>query len=123
MGGRQVQGAVWVLAEGSRTMSEGQIQDEIRLALSEEPGLVLWRNNVGVAQHRGARVVYGLAVGSADLIGCLDGRFVALEVKTPTGRLAPDQRRWADLVRARGGFVATVRSVAEARAAIAEARR
>jgi hypothetical protein len=104
-------------------MSEGQIQDEIRLALSEEPGLVLWRNNVGVAQHRGARVAYGLAVGSADLIGCLNGRFVALEVKTATGRLAPDQRRWADLVRARGGYVATVRSVAEARAAIAEARR
>lgn len=104
-------------------MSEGQIQDEIRLALSDEPGLVMWRNNVGVAMHRGSRVVYGLAVGSADLIGCLDGRFVALEVKTPTGRLAPDQRRWADLVRARGGFVATVRSVVEARAAIAEARR
>ena len=104
-------------------MSEGQIQDEIRLALSDEPGLVLWRNNVGVAQHRGSRVVYGLAVGSADLIGCLDGRFIGLEVKTLTGRVSPDQRRWADLVRARGGFVATVRSVAEARAAIAEARR
>ena len=104
-------------------MSEGQIQDEIRLALSDEPGLVMWRNNVGVAMHRGSRVVYGLAVGSADLIGCLDGRFVALEVKTPAGRLAPDQRRWADLVRDRGGYVATVRSVAEARAAIAEARR
>lgn len=122
MGGREVQGTVWLLAEGV-VMSEGQIQDEIRLALSDEPGLVLWRNNVGVAMHRGSRVVYGLAVGSADLVGCLNGRFVALEVKTPMGRLAPDQRRWADLVRARGGFVATVRSVAEARAAIAEARR
>jgi hypothetical protein len=53
----------------------------------------------------------------------LSGRFVALEVKTPTGRVSPDQRRWADLVRARGGYVATVRSVDEARAAIAEARR
>ena len=104
-------------------MSEGAIQAEIRLALSDEPGLVMWRNNVGVAMHRGSRVVYGLAVGSADLIGCLDGRFVALEIKTLTGRVSPDQRRWADLVRDRGGFVATVRSVAEARAAIAEARR
>ena len=27
-------------------MSEGQIQDEIRLALSDEPGLVLWRIRV-----------------------------------------------------------------------------
>lgn len=103
-------------------MSEGQIQDAIRLALSDEPGLVLWRNNVGVAELRGARVRYGLAVGSADLIGCLDGRFVALEVKTPTGRATPEQRLWLDLVRRHGGFAAVVRSVDEARAAIARAR-
>lgn len=103
-------------------MSEGAIQDAIRVALSDEPGLVLWRNNCGVAEHRGARVRYGLAVGSADLIGCLDGRFVALEVKTPTGRAAPEQRLWLALVRRYGGFAAIVRSVDEARAAIARAR-
>ena len=33
-------------------MSEGQIQDAIRLALTDEPGLVLWRNNTGVAERR-----------------------------------------------------------------------
>tara|TARA_R110000868_G_scaffold376429_1_gene641278 strand:- start:1185 stop:1511 length:327 start_codon:yes stop_codon:yes gene_type:complete len=103
-------------------MSEGHIQDEIRLALSDEPDLVLWRNNTGVAEHRGARVRYGLAVGSADLIGCLDGRFVALEVKTPVGRASTEQRQWLDLVRRHGGFAAVVRSVAEAHAAIARAR-
>jgi hypothetical protein len=103
-------------------MTEGHIQDEIRLALSDEPGLVLWRNNTGVAEHRGARVRYGLAVGSADLIGCLDGRFVALEVKTPAGRASPQQRQWLDLVRRHGGFAAIVRSVEDARAAIARAR-
>lgn len=103
-------------------MSEGAIQDAIRVALSDEPGLVLWRNNTGVAEHRGARVRYGLAVGSADLIGCLDGRFVALEVKTPTGRAAPEQRLWLGLVRRCGGFAAIVRSVEEGRAAIARAR-
>jgi len=103
-------------------VSEGHIQDEIRLALSDEPGLVLWRNNTGVAEHRGARVRYGLAVGSADLIGCLDGRFIALEVKTSTGRATPEQRQWLDLVRRYGGFACVVRSVDEARAAIARAR-
>ena len=77
-------------------MTEGHIQDEIRLALSDEPGLVLWRNNVGIADQRGARVRYGLAVGSADLIGCLNGRFVALEVKTSTGRATPEQRLWLE---------------------------
>jgi hypothetical protein len=103
-------------------MSEGAIQDAIRVALSGEPGLVLWRNNVGIAEHRGQRVRYGLAVGSADLVGCLDGRFVALEVKTATGRAAPEQRLWLDLVRRYGGFAAIVRSVDEARAAVARAR-
>ena len=103
-------------------MSEGQIQDAIRLALTDEPGLVVWRNNTGVAEHRGARVRYGLAVGSADLIGCLDGRFIALEVKTAAGRASPEQRLWLDLVRRNGGFAAVVRSVEEARAAIARAR-
>ena len=103
-------------------MTEGHIQDEIRLALSDEPGLVLWRNNVGIADQRGARVRYGLAVGSADLIGCLNGRFVALEVKTSTGRATPEQRLWLDLVRRHGGFAAIVRSTDDARAAIARAR-
>jgi hypothetical protein len=103
-------------------MSEGHIQDEIRLALSDERDLVLWRNNSGVAEHRGARVRYGLATGSADLIGCLDGRFIALEVKTSTGRATPEQRLWLDLVRRHGGFAAIVRSVDDARAAIARAR-
>ncbi|MGL5964519.1 MAG: VRR-NUC domain-containing protein [Fusobacteriaceae bacterium] len=104
-------------------MSEGQIQDAIRLALTDEPGLVMWRNNTGVAEHRGARVRYGLAVGSADLVGCLDGRFVALEVKTAVGRASTEQRQWLDLVRRNGGFAAVVRSVAEAQAAIARARK
>ena len=103
-------------------MSEGHIQDAIRLALTDEPGLVVWRNNTGVAEHRGARVRYGLAVGSADLIGCLDGRFIALEVKTAAGRASPEQRQWLDLVRRNGGFAAVVRSVDEARAAIVRAR-
>tara|TARA_R110000868_G_scaffold17606_6_gene76883 strand:- start:2014 stop:2340 length:327 start_codon:yes stop_codon:yes gene_type:complete len=103
-------------------MSEGHIQDAIRLALTDEPGLVLWRNNTGVAEHRGARVRYGLAVGSADLIGCLDGRFVALEVKTAVGRASTEQRQWLELVRRHGGFAAVVRSVEEAHAAIARAR-
>jgi hypothetical protein len=67
-------------------------------------------------------VRYGLAVGSSDLIGCLNGRFIALEVKTPTGRASPQQRQWLDLVRRHGGFAAIVRSVEDARGAIARAR-
>lgn len=100
---------------------ESTIQAAVRLALGQRPELVLWRNNTGVALHSGgARVVYGLAPGSSDLIGVLapSGRFVALEVKSPTGRSSVDQEKFLHLVRSRGGFAAVVRSVDEAHAAI-----
>ncbi len=105
---------------------EREIQRDIREALGQEPDLVLWRNNVGVAQFtkqgRKQTVAYGLAPGSADLVGILAGRFFALEVKTATGRASEEQRLWLNLVRAKGGFAAIVRSVDEARAALGRAR-
>jgi hypothetical protein len=52
----------------------------------------------------------------------IDGRFVALEVKTPRGRVTPEQQRFITLVRARGGFAAVVRSVDDAIAAVARCR-
>jgi hypothetical protein len=109
-------------------MTEAQISDAIRLALGADPTLVLWRNNVGIAEHWNGKSVdtvrYGLAPGSADFIGVLkpEGRFVALEIKSPTGRATPDQVTWLALVRRMGGFAAIVRSVDEARAAIERAR-
>jgi hypothetical protein len=105
-------------------VSEGELQDAIRLALRDVPGLALWRNNVGVALHPdGRRVVYGLAPGSADLVGLVDGRFIALEVKTATGRVRPEQKAWLSCVRAFGGFAAVVRSTSDAVAAVERARR
>jgi len=104
-------------------VAEPELQRDIRLALSRERDLVIWRNNVGVAQHGQHRVRYGLALGSSDLIGILSpGRFIALEVKSPRGRATEEQQLFAELVRARGGFAATVRSVEEALAAVARAR-
>lgn len=105
---------------------ERDIQHAIREALGQEGDLVLWRNNVGVAEFtkngRKQTVAYGLAPGSADLIGLLSGRFFALEVKAASGRASEAQRLWLDLVRAKGGFAAVVRSVDEAREALERAR-
>lgn len=122
-------------------MNETQIQQAIRIALGDEPDLVLWRNTTGQTEEwnpsdGSARTLrYGLAVGSADLVGILRvsvipvfdrsmsfGRFFALEVKTPTGRVRPEQTQWLELVRRMGGFAAVVRSVDEAKAALARAR-
>ena len=103
---------------------EADIQQEIRLALGLEPGLVLWRNNVGMAHNEGSRPVqYGVGgTGGSDLIGLLNGRFIALEIKRPGGRVSAEQWGFIECVRGNGGFAAIVHSVDEAKAAIARAR-
>ena len=110
-------------------MSETQIQQAIRIALGDEPDLVLWRNSTGQTEEwnpndgSSRALRYGLAVGSADLVGILrPGRFFALEVKTAKGRVRPKQETWLALVRRMGGFAAVVRSVDEAKAALTRAR-
>lgn len=104
-----------------KTQSEGRIQDEIMIALGRRPDCVVWRNTVGVYKE-GPRVIrYGLAVGSADLIVCVQGKFVALEVKKPGGRQSEHQKLWATHVERAGGVYAVVRSVQEAEHAIERA--
>lgn len=103
----------------ARKITERQLQEEIRLALGSVPGLVLWRNNVGEAMVDYGRgnirpLVYGLAPGSADLIGCYRGRFVALEVKTPDGKQSAAQRRFQRCVERNGGVYLMPRSVKQA---------
>lgn len=125
-------------------MSEKNIQQEVRMALSAH-GIVNFRNNSGngvagshmrriekAGQYRldvgdyvvkhGSRIQYGLCVGSSDLVGwrqiiitpemvgqCI-GQFVAVEVKTPTGKATDDQKNFINQVRKAGGLAGIVRS-------------
>lgn len=75
----------------------------------------LARNNVGVTTTA-PRISYGLGKGSADLIGFIfaTGRFFAVEVKTPTGRLSKDQKNWINFVNKYGGYACVARSPDEA---------
>ena len=108
--------------------SEQAIQQRIRLACSR--GRVrLYRNNTGTLRDANGRPVqFGLAKGSADLIGWttrtitpeMVGQqvavFTSIEVKTPTGRLRPEQRQWLEAVQAAGGIAGVARSVEDAEA-------
>jgi hypothetical protein len=103
-------------------MSEQQIQQQIRLALGKGDAR-LWRNNTGALRDENGRLVsYGLCKGSADLIGFRSieigsqriAQFVALEVKSATGRPTEEQRHFLALVERMGGIAAIVRSVEEA---------
>ena len=105
-------------------MSESIIQHDIRLALSGLPGVVIWRNNVGIAFYPdGSRVRYGLGgPGGSDLIGMVDGRFTSIEVKSATGQESKEQALFRALVKAKGGFSCIARSIEEACEAIERAR-
>lgn len=106
--------------------SEQTIQQQIRLACSRGP-VRLHRNNTGVLRDQHGRPVqFGLAKGSADLIGWttrtitpdMVGQqvavFTSIEVKSATGRLRPDQRQWMEAVQAAGGIAGVARSVEDA---------
>ena len=102
-------------------MREQDIQRLIMLALSEA-GCLIFRNNVGVLKNAaGIPIRFGLAVGSSDLIGIAPGgQFLAVEIKTCKGRATPEQLRFIEAVRARGGVAGIARSPAEALALLAQ---
>ena len=107
-------------------MTEQQIQQEIRIACGTG-NTRLFRNNTGTLRDQNGRPVsFGLARGSADLIGWrtvtitpdMVGQqvavFTSIEVKTATGRLRPEQQQWLDAVQAAGGIAGVARSVEDA---------
>jgi len=106
--------------------SEQTIQQQIRLALSRGP-VRLFRNNTGTLRDQHGRpVTFGLAKGSADLIGWTTRTitpemvgsqvavFTSIEVKTPIGRISPEQQAWLQAVQAAGGIAGIARSVEDA---------
>lgn len=109
-------------------MREAALQNEIRAALGAR-GVHVFRSNVVSGWHgrvvsqsggrvtlEGARLVTsGLPHGWPDLTGwTADGRMIALEVKTPRGRLSPEQARLLEVMRACGVIAGVVRSVDDA---------
>lgn len=105
-------------------MSESQEQAKILLALGGTKHIRAFRNNCGVARFpNGSVVKYGLAVGSADLIGWrtvtitpdMVGRqvavFMSIECKSAKGRVREAQEAWHMAVKKAGGIAIVARSV------------
>jgi hypothetical protein len=115
-------------------MSEAAIQQDIRLALGQCPGIRTFRNNCGnVKTPDGRWVKFGVGnPGGADLIGWQSvviteamvgqrfARFLSVEVKTPTGRLSPEQETWRQAVLKAGGIAVVARSVEDVRFLLAD---
>ena len=107
---------------------ETKIQQEIRLGLGTRDDIRLFRNQVGQLPdpRTGRPVQFGLAKGSADLVGWktievtpdMVGQrlavFTSIEVKTPGGRPTQHQKAWLRAVDNAGGIAGIARSVDDA---------
>jgi hypothetical protein len=108
--------------------AETTLQQQIRLALGSRSDLRIFRNQVGSLPdpRTGRLVTFGLARGSADLIGWRTviigpehiglrlAVFTSIEVKTPTGRVRPEQSAWLGVVSGAGGLAGVARSTIDA---------
>ncbi len=108
--------------------AETTLQQQIRLAVGTRSDLRLFRNQVGSLPdpRTGRLVTFGLARGSADLIGWrtvtvtpeMVGQriavFTSIEVKTERGHVRPEQHAWQRTVSAAGGIAGIARSVQDA---------
>jgi hypothetical protein len=107
------------------TRPESVIQAELHRA-AHPLGARLFRNSVGqgwtgkLVSNIGGRVIlanarpvrFGLCDGSADLIGWAgDGRFLAVEAKSATGRPSAAQLNFIARVQQAGGIAGICRSV------------
>lgn len=105
-------------------MSEARILREIEIAIGALPGVDCRRGSVMVtdAVTGRRRFLPGLGAGTPDLVLCVDGRWVGIEVKTQTGRALESQREFQRHVRLAGGVYELARSPADALAIIGGAR-
>lgn len=121
-------GLVLSISDAGMANVETKIQQEIRLGLGTREDVRLFRNQVGQLPdpRTGRPVQFGLAKGSADLVGWktvtitpdMVGQevavFTSLEIKTPKGRATPYQQAWLTAVEKAGGIAGIARSVDDA---------
>jgi len=119
-------------------MTESELQALILRAAGSKPHVRVFRNQVGegyvgkaIRDPEGVfltdarHVRMGLFPGSGDLIGWRTvtvtpdmvgkpiAQFLSIEVKTPIGKVRPDQRNWLDQINAAGGLAIIARSVSD----------
>jgi hypothetical protein len=80
----------------------------------ERRGFFAWNNPSGAVRIAPDRWISFGKKGSSDILGCLpDGRFLAVEVKSPHGRLSPEQSTFLEKVRGLGGVAILAHSFRE----------
>jgi len=115
-------------AKPSGEPSEAEILRAIIQLLHRHPRVAqCWRQNSGTFQERNrdGSVRYiraNTAKGMSDIMGILkDGRTLAIEVKSRTGRMRPGQEEFLQTIRSAGGVAGVCRSVEDAQRLLGDA--
>lgn len=93
-------------------VSEKAIVDAILADLNRLPSMKAIKIHGSVYSRR----------GTPDIIGCHRGKMFAIEVKTPSGRLTPSQKREIEAWKKAGAIAGVATSVGEARVLLGLAR-
>lgn len=93
-------------------MMEKDIQRKILQWLNAQEGCYFFKVAQGAYSTKGV----------SDLVGVVNGMFVALEVKTPKGRVTPLQQNFIDRVKSEGGHAYVIRSLEDAEDVITVAK-
>ena len=88
---------------------EGRVKATV-LRYLERHGFFAWNNPSGAVRIAPDRWLHFGKKGSADILGCLPGgKLLAVEVKSITGRLSPEQSMFLEKVRGLGGVAVVAR--------------
>ena len=108
-------------AKPSGEPSEAEILRAIIQLLHRHPRVAqCWRQNSGTFQERNRDgstryIRANTQKGMSDIMGILkDGRTLAIEVKSRTGRMRPGQEEFLQTIRSAGGVAGVCRSVEDA---------
>lgn len=102
------------IRSGRKRKPESQFQSTVIQYLQIRYGARIW-----ILNHRGG---IGQRAGIPDLLCCIDGHFLALEIKSPSGkgRLGPRQKLELEAIRQARGVAAVISSWEELEKALSE---
>lgn len=87
------------------------------------PKAIFWRQNSGGVRLQSGHYCQIAPYGIPDLVGCVDGQWIGLEVKRPGEPANDNQERFREWITAAGGIYGIVHSAREARAFLDASRR
>lgn len=90
-------------------MKESEIQKQCLVYLHDNDYFA-WKNHMQGMKVGGAKVK-NPAAGSPDIMAIKDGKFYAIEVKTPIGKVSPHQYEWLNKAHQHGAIAMVVRSL------------